>query len=224
MKPAKHITGLITRRDVEALHHAVSMLPKTGSIVEIGAFTGKSTVAIAEACVRQNKNYTITTFDKFEGLNIMLGRMQLLANDKYREQTLKKLGYTLDQVLHYMCKPKLLKYVVNNFTLTADEQWQKFCENTEGYKNIEVRKEFFSPYFTDWTEKVNMVFYDGDHNYADTLAALCFWNECLVEDGILVVHDYEPMHSDCMKAVDEFAKTHNKKIIVPTKSTVAILC
>lgn len=224
MKPAKHIIGLITRRDVEALREAVSMLPDAGNIVEIGAFTGKSTVAIAEACVRQNKNYTITTFDKFDGLNIMLGRMQLLANDQYREQTLKKLGYTLDQVLQYMCKPKLLKYVVNNFTLTADEQWQKFCENIEGYHGIEVRKEFFSPYFTDWDKKVNMVFYDGEHNYADTLAALCFWNEYLVEDGILVVHDYEPMHSDCMRAVDEFAKTHNKKIIVPTKSTVAILC
>jgi len=94
------------------------------------------------------------TFDKFEGLNIMLGRMQLLVNDKYREQTLKELGYTIDQVLHYMCKPKLLKYVVNNFTLTAEEQWQKFCENTEGYDNINVRKEFFSPYFTHWDRKV----------------------------------------------------------------------
>jgi hypothetical protein len=224
MKPAKHIIGLITRRDVEALREAVSMLPETGEIVEIGAFTGKSTVAIAEACHHQNKNLNITTFDKFEGLNIMLGRMQLLVNDKYREQTLKELGYTIDQVLHYMCKPKLLKYVVNNFTLTAEEQWQKFCENTEGYDNINVRKEFFSPYFTHWDRKVNMVFYDGDHNYVDTLAALCFWNEYLLPDGILVVHDYEPIHSDCMKAVDEFAATHNKKIIVPTKSSMAILC
>ncbi len=224
MKPAKHITGLITRRDVEALWQAVSMLPDAGHVVEIGSFTGKSTVAIAEACRKQNKQYRITTFDKFEGINIMLGRMQLLANEKYREQTLKKLGYTLDQVLHYMCKPKLLKYVVNNFTLTAEEQWEKFCENTAGYDNITVRKEYFSAYFTDWDEKVNMVFYDGDHNYADTLAALCYWNEYLLPDGILVVHDYEPMHSDCMKAVDEFASTHNKKIIVPTKSTVAILC
>jgi hypothetical protein len=224
MKNPKHIVGLITRRDVEAIREAVSMLQDDPVIVEIGSFTGKSTVALADACKKQGKDYTIHTFDKFEGLNIMLGRMKLIADDKYREATLKKLGYTLDQVLHYMCRPKLLKYVVNNFTLTAQEQWDKFRENIEGYPNIYPYKMFFDKNLQWNIGDIDMMFYDGDHSYEATKEALEYWNTKLIPGGILACHDYEPMHSDCMRAVDEFAAVHNKKIIVPPKSTVAILC
>lgn len=223
MKNPKHIVGLITRRDVDALREAVSMLRDDPVIVEIGSFTGKSTVALADACIRQGKDYTIHTFDKFEGMNIMFGRMKLLADDKYREATLQKLGYSLDQVLHYICRPKLLKYVVNNFTMTAEEQWQKFCDNIQEYENIYIYKMLFDKNI-GWDIGVDMVFYDGDHSYDATKEALEYWNPKLLPGGILVVHDYEPMHSDCMRAVDEFAAANNKKIMVPTKSTVAILC
>lgn len=223
-KPAKHIIGLITRRDVEALRVAVEMLPDNGTIVEVGTFTGKSTVAIAEACERQGKRYDIHTIDRFIGLNVILGRAKLLADDEYRNKVINQLGYTLDQILEYACRPNLIKYVVNNFTLTAKEQWDKFLENTRGYDNIVVYKEHFDPKDFQWVLAADMVFYDGDHTAESTYDALVFWEKKLKENGILVVHDYEPAHPGCVEAVDRFVSERGKKVIVPTKSTVAIIC
>ena len=223
MKTAKHIYGLITRRDVDALGEAVTYLPQSGKIVEVGAWTGKSTVAFAEACLKQGKEYNIHTIDRFGGGNLLRYQADIVLNPNFPDILMRNYGATLEQYLDYACKPRKLKYYVNNFILSPREQKEQFLTNIAPWKNITYDHTEFEVDKYVFDEQINLMFYDGDHTYDATYSALNYWSERLVAGGILCCHDYEPVYEGAMKAIQQFAQENGKELIVPKKSTVVII-
>lgn len=223
MKPAKHIYGLITRRDVDALYEAVSYLPESGKIVEIGAWVGKSTIAFAEACKKQGKTYSVHTIDRFGGGNILRYHADIVLNPDFPSMLMRVFGATLEQYLDYACKPRRVKYFINNFILSPKEQYDHFLKNVSPWENITHERTEFDVNTYVYDDEINLMFYDGDHTYDATYDALNYWNKRLVSGGILCCHDYEPIYEGAMKAIQQFAEENNKELIVPKKSTVVII-
>ena len=223
MKPAKHIIGLITRRDVDAIHEAVSYLPESGKIVEVGAWVGKSTIAFAEACKKQNKKYSIHTIDRFCGGNILRYYADIVLNPDFPGMLMQNFGVTLEQYLDYACKPNRVKYFVNNFILSPEEHYEHFLTNVSPWDNITHERIEYDVDTYVFDGQINLMFYDGDHTYDATYSALNYWNKRLVAGGILCCHDYEPVYEGAMKAIQQFAQENDKELIVPKKSTVVII-
>lgn len=222
MKPAKHIYGLITRRDVDALYEAVSYLPESGKIIEIGAWTGKSTVAFAEACKKQGKTYSVHSIDRFGGGNVLRYFAGIVVNPDFPNMLVRDFGLTIEQFLDRACKKNRVKYFLN-FILTADEQYDHFLKNVSPWENITHERTEFDVNTYVYDDEINLMFYDGDHTYDATYDALNYWNKRLVSGGILCCHDYEPIYAGAMKAIQQFAEENNKELIVPKKSTVVII-
>jgi predicted O-methyltransferase YrrM len=97
-------------------------------------------------------------------------------------------------------------YCVDPFDLTNQEQYikskvnmnvtslrDKFNENTKDYPNIIVQQGFSVDIAreSDIPDDIDMVFIDGNHDYAAVRADVETWVPCLKPGGVLAMHDVD---------------------------------
>jgi hypothetical protein len=156
----REIKGLLLEGQDKFLFDSIKLTPKNSIIVEVGSFVGRSTTAIALACVGTARH--IHCFDTWEGVE------DGFAIDHWNNY-LKEYGYDkcnnfFDIWTNNLKVNDLLKYVTPHMGLS---------ENT--LKQIDF--------------DVNLAFIDGCHHYEATHSDFELLYPKVVSNGFILLHD-----------------------------------
>ncbi len=134
-------------------------------IVEVGAWMGRTTVALAE-----NTNGTMYAVDTWEG------------SEEHQEELKGK---------------------------PEDWLFEQFRANTRHLRNVipcQGSSTYWACYFGHVLEmnwKVDMIFLDAAHDYANVKADILAWRPLLAPQGLLCGHDIRPAFPGVRQAVEE---------------------
>lgn len=194
-----------------AAYETATRLPKSGLMVEVGSFQGKSTCDFAKAL---GPGWRIHCIDKFEGIPqaIPLG-----VTMKQAREHLEKTGQDAD----YLLSPERLEHI-KQFVCTGEEQLENFFKNVSNYPNISVEITTFDKTFT-WREMVDFVFWDANHEYRAVKEGLEYWHARLKPGGLVAVHDYSDNWPGTKKAVEEYCEKYNKEFSVWSNAGYALI-
>lgn len=93
------VPGMLAKSNIKAIEYAIARMPGDYPIIEIGAFSGLSTIVITHILEQYNKSNPFFTCDKweFEGqkLGESLGGSSSVTHDNYREYVKETFNRTL---------------------------------------------------------------------------------------------------------------------------------
>lgn len=91
------VPGYLSHEDMQALEELCALLPKSGTLVEVGSFLGKSAVEFSKNFEKLQKNYTIICIDSF---NAPIGVLERLLREADFEVPAGKID-NLDMFKYY---------------------------------------------------------------------------------------------------------------------------
>ncbi len=174
----------VSRAETEKiLEIAKRQLSVPGDYVELGCYKGDTSLLLAEILKGTDKKLYI--YDSFEGLPEKTGADESVAGENFKGG---ELYVTKREVKERFLRANLPVPVIK-------KAW--FNELTDG----------------DLPERIAFAFLDGDF-YESIRDSLHLIENKMVDGGVIIVHDYKnPALPGVARAVDEWTKGKNKKII-----------
>ncbi len=88
-----------------------------------------------------------------------------------------------------------------------DWLWKEFCKNTDKYENIiplKMSSLDAAAHVSQFGKaKMDMIFIDASHDYADVWADILAWQPLVASGGLLCGHDFQPSWAGVIRAVTE---------------------
>ena len=150
-------------------------IPEGSTIVEVGAWKGRSAAFLAEEFMKLNKKVTFYVVDIWEG---DVSKSSKLVNDADGNVTHNSKSINLYELFLSNLKP-FEKYY---FPLKL--------------KSVDASKRFENG-------SLDFVFIDGSHEYEDVYEDILHWKPKVKSGGILAGHDYTEWFPGVTRAVDE---------------------
>lgn len=144
-------------------------------MIEIGSYIGKSAVAWAEAFEQAGKEYSIHCVEAFTGIGTK-GRASVMTPE--------------------------LEAFLNTLVCTAEEQEERFKENTKGWDKITYEKNIFNKDFelAEMYEEYTVLWYDANHSEQAVTTAIDYWKDKV---QTMVIDCYDSVHPETTAAIDK---------------------
>jgi hypothetical protein len=194
------IPGWFSDNDAKAIEKIAEQLPKTGVLVELGSFFGRSGSIWAEIFRKQGKNYKIYCVDTYEYVPIMITKiLDFVPRGKMQGNMDLLQDFMNGDISHFDIAQRFLS---------------KYPEITM------VRQDIYSN--PPFVEQVDCVFEDANHSKETYDHVVNKWYPLLTENGIFCGHDYSniSLFAELKGAIDNFAETNDLKLILYPGSVV----
>lgn len=188
------IEGGITEKEGQHLRELASTCEYP--IVEIGSYLGKSTCYLASG----SQNMKVYAID--------LWNMRSLPED-IKEEKINNTGSKHDVAIiaKYTFPPDGSGNIADRIT---NKTWKKFLSNIKemGFEDTIIPIKSASQEIAKvWTQKIGLLFIDGNHQYESCLADYNEFAKNIVSGGYLALHDYTNKYGyEVKKVVDEVIK------------------
>mgnify|MGYP003127558791 FL=1 len=174
-KSSEEIPGFYQWDFKDMVNTLPQKFPEPINMIEIGSYVGKSAVAWAEAFEQAGKDYSIYCIEAFTGIGTA-GRASVMTPE--------------------------LEAFLDTLVCTAEEQEQRFIDNTKGWDNIRYEKNVFT---ADWEmvdmfEEYNVLWYDANHSEQSVTTAINYWKDKV---HTMVIDCYDSIHPETMAAIDK---------------------
>lgn len=170
------VPGMLEQGNIDAMEYAVANMPPGNPILEIGSFSGLSTVVLSYLLEKRSMTIPFYTCDKweFEGqrLGTFLGDSPSVTHDVYQAYVKNTFLRTMDT---FTSKPP---YTVECF---SDEFFRRWFENE---KTVDV----FDRSVT-LGGKISFCYIDGNHTYEFAKRDFENTNRVLVSGGFILFDD-----------------------------------
>lgn len=162
------IDGFLTESQAIELFDLAMSIKDNSVIVEIGSWQGKSSVILAKG-IQNKKNAKLFCIDPFDASGDKVS--EALAYHPY----LQKITTNYPQRVKY----PLLERFNRNMRINHVE------------KLITILHGFSQDFSRSFSERIDLLFIDGNHDYAAVKRDFEEWSEKLKRGGLLVLHDVE---------------------------------
>lgn len=153
-----HVPGWMTTRDLSVLYRLASLVPENGSILEIGCFLGRSTMALYAGKKSSVSLTVVDTFQKHTGYDVDSNIFKERLNSENGSIYVDAFG-----------DPELYKKAQE--LANASDSWLggfRHCVGEEVYNSIYVNKIKFDDFDTS-NAKYDLVFIDASHELQDVV-------------------------------------------------------
>lgn len=157
-------------------------------------------------------------FLDYEHVNILeigtlFGKSAVAIDDAFAEKNINHNIITFDICIGFLGIDGVEN--VAECRCDSDKQYERIKQNLTGRNNIQFIREFWQP-DSDINFEPDFVFYDGLHNYEETVKIL----NCK-SPNIIAIDDYQ--FDGVEKAINEYIEVSNKRFRVFDNSKIAII-
>lgn len=196
MKYNLGIPGWMSITDLEILNRLASWVPENGNILEVGSFTGRSTLALFYGKPASAKLEIVDTFEITSNHPMWIDEYRELDGDESKIQTIKQIAEETGswfEAFKYCVTPEIFDQLTVNINTSND------------YK---ITKQF------------DMVFVDANHEVDHVLHDI---KKFASKDTLLVGDDFNPRHTGISEALAKVRFEIPHTLVVPANSKIWIM-
>jgi predicted O-methyltransferase YrrM len=191
IKINNNIPGWNTPDILLYLGELVSKLPRRATILELGAFFGRTTYVLGHNKPPTAKLFTVDPWMTYE---LSYFTVQRLHDDNCGAEEKLMLEQSIKQDPERIDSEDFVRL------------WKHF---TDGIPNLTAVQEYSPVYGREWP-KFDFIYHDASHEYEFVYKDLCFWFPKLKDDRVMILDDYDrSQFPGLCDAVDQYVSENN---------------